>query len=155
MGFFDRFTSRKGKSTPTKPKMAPSKSGDADKQAFASVPSGKSAAPKAEHQKTAAAAPERPVAIGHVGRTLIRPLMTEKSTQLQKHGQYVFEVSGVATKSDILSAVQHAYGVRPVRVSVINLPGKIVRYGRTWGRQAGRRKAIVILPRGKSITVVP
>lgn len=168
MGLFDRFTSRKGKEEKVAPQrgvVKPSKPSkdDEEKKAFASVPSGKEekkAEPKAEKakdQKPAAGDAKSTAtnkeATDRAHAVLIRPVITEKSTRLAKLNQYVFIVRPEATKADVCQAIYHVYDVHPIDATIINLPGKAVRYGRYEGRQPSRRKAIVTLPAGKTIDV--
>ena len=148
MSFFDRFTSKKGKEQKS---VAPS----ADKKAFAAVPSGKEEkkepAKKVEAAKPAAKKLVNKETTHRAHRVLLRAAVTEKSTMLGKLNQYVFMVDSDATKVDVRHAVQHVYGIQPINVSMVRLPGKIVRYGRSVGRTNVRKKAVVTLPAGKTI----
>ncbi len=80
---------------------------------------------------------------------LRRPLVTEKSNyQVNKLHQYVFEVDGDATKSQIKEAVEGMFSVTVLRVNVINTAGKRTRRARSRRlliRDAGFKKAIVTL----------
>lgn len=89
----------------------------------------------------------------HAHRVLLRPLLTEKSTRLQTRGQYVFAVSPTVSKIEVREAVHVVYGVRPVHVTTRIVRGKVVRFGRTQGRQKTWKKAIVTLPAGKTISI--
>lgn len=150
MGFFDRFTSRKGKERTGKPKAGRVAAEEAKQKTFAAVPAGQ------EETKTSAKAEAAKPTLAKTSthqahHVLLRPVVTEKTTRLQHNAQYVFMIHAAATKVDVRHAVQHAYGVQPERVNIINLPGKWVRYGRSVGRTTARRKAIVTLPAGKTI----
>lgn len=156
MSFLDRFTSRKGKEKKGIPAGGPGAGvaltkkakPDAEKQAFQAVPSGKKETPA-----TAAKTAPKKEATDQAFRILLRPLVTEKSSRQAKLNQYSFEIPTPATKMDVRNAVHQVYGIRPLDVNIARLPGKIIRYGRTTGRQAVRKKAIVTLPSGKSIDV--
>ncbi|MEK7569998.1 MAG: 50S ribosomal protein L23 [Patescibacteria group bacterium] len=89
----------------------------------------------------------------HAHRVLLRPLLTEKSTRLQASGQYVFAVSATVSKIEVREAVYAVYGVRPVHVTTRVVRGKVVRFGRTQGRQKTWKKAVVTLPAGKTISI--
>lgn len=160
MSFFDRFTSKKGKDA----KGAPKPTDDADKKAFAAVPSGKEKPVRATEadaatlekkgeKKTEATATKVVVTTGTGNRIIVRPLVTEKSNRLGGLRQYIFEVQMQATKVDVRNAVHELYGIRPTSVQISNVRGNVVRYGRTWGKTIKRRKAMVTLPEGKSIDV--
>ena len=84
---------------------------------------------------------------------LIRPLITEKVTALNKFNQYVFAVAENANKIQIAHAIESRYGVKPASINVLNYGGKKVRYGRSLGKMKNWRKAIITLPVGKSIDI--
>ena len=84
---------------------------------------------------------------------LISPLITEKSTKDEQYGKYVFAVEVGATKSEIIKAIATRYGVKPVKVNVLNRAGKFKRFGKSWGQRKDWRKAVITLPQGKSINV--
>ncbi|NMC79121.1 MAG: 50S ribosomal protein L23 [Chloroflexi bacterium] len=80
---------------------------------------------------------------------LRRPVVTEKSNhQLNKLHQYVFEVSGDATRVTVKDAVETLFKVKVLQVNIINLPAKRTRRARSRRmavRQSGYKKAIVTL----------
>lgn len=90
---------------------------------------------------------------GEAYRILIRPLITEKATNLSNENKYIFEVSGDANKIEIKKAIKNVYGVRPISINIVNVRGKQVRFGRTMGRTKDRKKAIVTLKKGEKIEV--
>lgn len=160
MGLFDRFTSTKGKDQTTGPKrgvVKATKAKDDTKKAFATVPAAKDPVitkAKADEKKVTASAPKSSSMSHVVQRVLLRPIVTEKSTRGSAQFKYTFEVAVNASKADIKQSVRHLYGITPVAVNVISLRGKMVRFGRTYGRTVNRKKAIVTLPAGKTIDVV-
>lgn len=82
---------------------------------------------------------------------LIRPILTEKTTLLEKEGKYLFEVSAQANKIEIKKAIEKIYKVKPVKINIIKMRGKSVRYGRTTGKTKNWKKAIITLEKGKKI----
>jgi len=52
-----------------------------------------------------------------------------------------------------MAAVEELYGTKPERVNVINVQGKVMRFGRSMGRRSDFKKAIVTLPSGKTINL--
>lgn len=89
--------------------------------------------------------------------TLIRPVVTEKSTMLAERGQYVFEVARDANKVQIKQAVEEAFASRKIRVRAVNVlrvPGKERRFGRHFGMSAAWKKAIVTLEPGQSLDLL-
>lgn len=153
MGLFDRFTSKKGKESTAKPKAGKLTADQTQQKTFAAVPAGPAQAEKKAETKPAASPNKAAVreSTDRADRVLLQPVVTEKSTTAQQHAQYTFLVHANANKVDVRQAVQHVYGVRPIRVNIISLPGKWVRYGRSTGRTVDRKKAIVTLPAGKTI----
>ncbi|MFZ5364444.1 MAG: 50S ribosomal protein L23 [Patescibacteria group bacterium] len=117
----------------------------------------KKEAPKKEEKKTEVAPPkEKKAGKKEMGKTLgilVRPLITEKSSYLSPYGQYVFEVALKTNKVEIAKAIERAYGVRPVKVNIVRVGGKKVRYGRTSGTTKRWKKAIVTLKPGDKIEV--
>jgi large subunit ribosomal protein L23 len=84
---------------------------------------------------------------------LVRPYLSEKSTLLAEQSKFVFEVDPRATEEEVRQAVKAVYGVEPLKVCVLKLRGKSVRYGRTLGKTKMRKKAIITLPAGKKIDI--
>lgn len=81
------------------------------------------------------------------------PHVSEKSTRLTEHNQYVFVVASDATKADVKSAVERTFEVNVVSVNVTNIKGKRKLFRFRPGRKAGVRKAFVRLADGQSIDV--
>lgn len=80
-----------------------------------------------------------------------KPLITEKSTDLNKLGKYVFVVKFGATKPEIKKAVREIYKVDATGVNIVNRPAKRKRVGNFRGKQAGYKKAVVTLRSGQKI----
>ncbi len=89
----------------------------------------------------------------HPFEILRKPIITEKSTDLQEDGRYVFEVAPSATKHQIKWAVQQAFDVRVTKVNTMNRRGKTKRYGPRFTQKKSIKKAIVTLAPGDSITI--
>lgn len=82
------------------------------------------------------------------------PITTEKSTAMSENGQYFFVVRKDATKKDIKDAVEHIFDVKVKSVNTLIRKGKIKTFR---GRQAllsDKKRAIVRLEDGESITLV-
>jgi large subunit ribosomal protein L23 len=82
---------------------------------------------------------------------LIRPLITERTTDLMAEGKYVFVVDKRANKIQIADAVKEVFNVKVEKVNTVNVRGKTKRMGRTSGKTASYKKAIVKLEAGQSI----
>jgi large subunit ribosomal protein L23 len=89
--------------------------------------------------------------------TIIRPLITEKSTHQSRQtakghgGTYSFEVHPLANKSQIKEAVEKIYGVNVMDVRTSNRPGKLRRYRYKIGRTRQTKKAVVTVDRESHI----
>jgi len=88
---------------------------------------------------------------GEAYKVLMRPLITEKATDLSALGKYCFEVSPRANKIQVKKAIKDLYNVDPVSVNIINMRGKRVRYGRIQGKRKNWKKAIIALKPGDKI----
>lgn len=86
-------------------------------------------------------------------KVLRHPLVTEKSAVMGSLNKYSFIVDPRANKITIKQAIKELYGVTPVDVRTVNVAGKVKRSGRSTGRRSDYKKAIVTLPKGKSITI--
>mgnify|MGYP004655057799 CR=1 FL=1 len=76
---------------------------------------------------------------------LLRPVLSEKSTDGIADKVYTFEVAKTANKTEIRQAVEAIFNVKVEKVNTIRTMGKIKRQGRYEGRTAEVKKAIVTL----------
>jgi len=88
-----------------------------------------------------------------LSNVLICPLVTEKSATLASVGQYVFEINSRANRLQVAQAFKAVYGIAPAKVQIQNIRREPVRFGRFHGKQKSWKKAIVCLPKGKTINV--
>ena len=84
---------------------------------------------------------------------LKKPVVTEKSTVMNQASRYVFEVDTRANKMDVKNAVQLAFNVTVLKVNIMNIKGKKKRFGPKISKLPDRKKAIVTLSQGDSITI--
>ena len=85
-------------------------------------------------------------------QVLRRPIVSEKSTNVAESGQQVvFEVLTDATKNEIKTAVESLFEVSVEGVQVINVRGKVKRFGKTPGKRTNWKKAYVRLAEGDDI----
>ncbi|MFA6228449.1 MAG: 50S ribosomal protein L23 [Patescibacteria group bacterium] len=103
--------------------------------------------------KIAKTGTEKNSAKASVYGVLIAPLLTEKTASGEASNQYVFAVDAKTTKNEIKKAVESRYGLKPLSVNVSNVRGKFVRFGQRFGKRKNWKKAIITLPKGKSINV--
>ena len=76
---------------------------------------------------------------------IIKPVITEGSMDATQEKKYTFKVAVDANKTEIKKAVEEIFGVDVKKVNVMNVNGKLKRMGRTQGRTASYKKAIVTL----------
>jgi large subunit ribosomal protein L23 len=89
-----------------------------------------------------------------IQEVLVRPLITERSTQLKEQNKYSFEVHPNATKQEIRNAVESIFKkekVEVLKVNTTNVPAKIRRIGKNLSKAYRWKKAIVTLKAGQKI----
>jgi large subunit ribosomal protein L23 len=87
----------------------------------------------------------------HPYQIVKRPLITEKATIMKERNKYAFEVVNEANKRQIKEAVEAAFKVNVVKVTVMNVPGKMRRIGRRSTLTQAWKKAVVTLAPGDKI----
>lgn len=77
---------------------------------------------------------------------ILKPIVTEKSMTAMEEKKYTFSVHPDATKIQIKEAVEKLFeGTKVAKVNTMNRAGKNRRRGRTVGKTAKTKKAIVQL----------
>jgi large subunit ribosomal protein L23 len=83
---------------------------------------------------------------------LLAPVVSEKGTQIaDRHNQVIFKVQPDATKPEVKAAVEAMFKVQVDRVQMVNVGGKVKRFGRYTGRRRNWKKAYVCLKPGQEI----
>ena len=83
---------------------------------------------------------------------ILEPVISEQSMDVAQDKKYTFKVATDANKTQVKLAVEEIFGVEVARVNIMNYDGKVKRMGRTVGRTAAYKKAIVTLtPQSKDI----
>jgi large subunit ribosomal protein L23 len=83
---------------------------------------------------------------------LLAPIVSEKSTlAAEDSNQFVFKVKKVATKLEVKKAVELMFDVEVDSVQVLNVKGKVKRFGQTLGKRSDWKKAYVRLKAGQDI----
>ncbi len=82
---------------------------------------------------------------------LIKPIITEKSTDMMSEGKYTFRVPLKANKYQIRDAVEEIFNVKVEAVNTMRMEGKKKRMGRYEGKRSDWKKAIVTLKEGETI----
>ena len=84
-------------------------------------------------------------------QVILKPLVTEKSTQLSEFNKVVFSVPVNATKLEIKTSVEKIFSVKVNAVNTILLKGKVKRFKGVLGKRSNTKKAIVTLAPGDTI----
>jgi len=83
--------------------------------------------------------------------TIKKPIMTEKSTNLNQFNQYSFVVSKSSNSFEIKTAIEKIFKVKVVKVNTSNVRGKLKTFKGNSGYQKDYKKAIVTLAEGNTI----
>lgn len=76
---------------------------------------------------------------------IVRPIITERSSDGLQEGKYTFEVNKKATKIEIAKAVEKLFGVKVLKVNTMTVRGKEKRVGAHRGMTSSWKKAIVTI----------
>ena len=82
---------------------------------------------------------------------IVRPLITEKNTNLMSLNKYCFQVAQSANQQQIKQAIEEIFSVAVVSVHTMNVRGKLRRRGQKLGYTSDWKKAIVTLAEGNRI----
>jgi large subunit ribosomal protein L23 len=85
---------------------------------------------------------------------LLGPHVSEKAARIsEKHQQVVFRVRRDADKTEIRQAVEKMFEVKVADVQIVNVHGKIKRFGASMGWRSDWKKAYVRLAPGSEINI--
>lgn len=88
-------------------------------------------------------------------QVLLAPQISEKATFVaEKNEQVVFRVASDATKPEVKAAVELLFKVQVESVQILNVKGKVKRFGKSTGQRKGWKKAFVCLKAGQEINFV-
>lgn len=89
----------------------------------------------------------------YIQKIILDSRVTEKSSRVLAHNQYVFKVHVLSDKLLVKDAVEKAFEVKVQAVNLLNVKGKLRRSGKTIGRRKDWKKAYVTLKEGFSINL--
>ena len=81
---------------------------------------------------------------------IIKPVVTEESMAEMANKKYTFVVAKNANKTEVKKAVEKIFDVEVASVNTLNYDGKTKRMGRTVGKTASFKKAVVKLTEGSN-----
>jgi large subunit ribosomal protein L23 len=82
---------------------------------------------------------------------ILRPVISEKSFAAEESSKYIFHVTPEANKDLIKKEVERLFKVEVTNVNIVNIPGKLKRVGRIFGKRRDVRKAIITIKKGQEI----
>ena len=83
---------------------------------------------------------------------ILKPVISERSMDDAQNRKYTFKVAKDANKTQVKLALEEVFGVEIKKVNIMNVKGKVKRMGRSVGKRADTKKAIVTLtPKSKEI----
>ncbi len=82
---------------------------------------------------------------------IIRPVVSEKSTDMTQANKYVFRVLRKANKNIIKKAVKEIFNVNPVKINVLKVRGRRKRVRYQYGYTSSWKKVIVTLGKDEKI----
>lgn len=108
---------------------------------------------RAKKSDTKPAEKKIPAAVIAQFKTILHPVITEKTTGLiQNQNKVTVKVEGNANKTSVKLAFEALYKVKVERVNIVNvLPRSTRRGGRYEGKVSGYKKAIVTLKEGEAL----
>ena len=80
-----------------------------------------------------------------------KPLMTEKSTNLNQYNQYSFIVSRDSCSNEIRKSIEKIFKVKVTKVNTSNMRGKLKSFKGKLGYKNDFKKAVVTLAEGNTI----
>jgi large subunit ribosomal protein L23 len=87
-----------------------------------------------------------------LANVLLAPIVSEKSSlAAEQNKRFVFKVRTTATKLQVKKAVESMFNVEVDSVQVLNVKGKVKRFGRALGKRSDWKKAYVKLKDGHDI----
>ncbi|MFK5950744.1 MAG: 50S ribosomal protein L23 [Methylococcales bacterium] len=87
-----------------------------------------------------------------LANVLLAPIVSEKSTiAAEESNRFVFKVQKIATKLEVKKAVELMFDVEVDTVQVLNVKGKVKRFGQALGKRSDWKKAYVKLKPGQDI----
>ena len=80
-----------------------------------------------------------------------KPILTEKSTNLNQYNQYSFVVSKNSKSKEIKDAIQSIFKVKVIKINTLIIRGKLKSFKGSIGYKKDFKKAIVTLAEGNTI----
>lgn len=82
-----------------------------------------------------------------------KPIISEKSFNLAANGVYTFLVDLSSEKKQIAREVEELFKVDVISVNIVNIPGKVKRVKKGYGKRSDIKKALVKIKKGQKISI--
>ncbi len=82
---------------------------------------------------------------------IIRPVVSEKSTDMAQTNKYVFRVLSDSNKNLIKKAIKDIFSVNPIKINVLKVRGRRKRVRYQYGYTSSWKKVIVTLGKEEKI----
>jgi large subunit ribosomal protein L23 len=82
-----------------------------------------------------------------------KPIISEKSFNLAANGVYTFLVDLSSEKKQIAREVEELFKVDVISVNIVNIPGKVKRVKKGYGKRSDIKKALVRIKKGQKISI--
>ena len=86
-------------------------------------------------------------------KTIIKPIVTEKSSLGAEYNQVIFQVKKVSTKKEIKLAIENIFQVKVKKVNTTIVKGKLKSFRGSLGKRSDYKKAFVTLEEGQTIDI--
>ena len=82
-----------------------------------------------------------------------KPIISEKSFNLAANGVYTFLVDLSSEKKQIAREVEELFKVDVISVNIVNIPGKVKRVKKGYGKRSDIKEALVRIKKGQKISI--
>ena len=86
-------------------------------------------------------------------KTIIKPIVTEKSSLGAEYNQVTFQVKKVSTKKEIKLAIENIFQVKVKKVNTTIVKGKLKSFRGSLGKRSDYKKSFVTLEEGQTIDI--
>ena len=86
-------------------------------------------------------------------KTIIKPIVTEKSSLGAEYNPGTFQVKKVSTKKEIKLAIENIFQVKVKKVNTTIVKGKLKSFRGSLGKRSDYKKAFVTLEEGQTIDI--
>ena len=86
-------------------------------------------------------------------KTIIKPIITEKSSMGSEYNQVTFQVQKTSSKKEIKLAIENIFKVKVKKVNTSIVKGKLKSFRSALGKRSDYKKAFVTLEDGQTIDI--